>query len=408
MSLAGTKLELVTTFDEAAAFKRWLGERHENNAIAIDTETTGLNPRDTGAAVRLIQIGDTQQGWSIPWLDWRGLALEAMTQFDGTLITHNGAFEMKWIHEHSPYRLPRARTVDTMIGAHIINPLGSGALKQLSTKYVDPKAGAGQNILHEAFAENGWDWATVPVTFEPYWTYAALDTVLTAQLWDVFKPQLTSDVQGRVRPRDGSAVRRLGDGGARRAGGPGLLAASRWTGWSTRPTPSPTGPRTHSASTSPATPNSGATLIEHGGELFDFTADRASRRWTSTRSRSCPTRRTGTRRRSRCSPSRRCIVRGQPQVRIDVLLQLPDQERGRLHPRRHPHPRGAHRAHVGGPARPAAAPEEQRAGPQCVHPPRGQRAGHHRLLPDRDAPHGRGVRGPRPAGGVPHRRCHGR
>jgi DNA polymerase-1 len=98
---------------------------------------------------------------------------------------------MKWIHEHSPYRFPRARTVDTMIGAHIINPLGSGALKTLSTKYVDSKAGAGQNTLHEAFAEHGWDWATVPVTYEPYWSYAALDTVLTAQLWDKFRPQLT-------------------------------------------------------------------------------------------------------------------------------------------------------------------------------------------------------------------------
>lgn len=172
-------------------FKRWLGERHENNVVAVDTETTGLNPRDKGAAIRLIQFGDTKVGWSVPWLDWRGLALEALTAFDGTIATHNGAFEMKWIHEHSPYRLPRARTVDTMIGAHIINPLGSGALKTLSVKYVDDKAGAGQNTLHEAFAEHGWDWATVPVNYEPYWSYAALDTVLTAQLWDKFKPQLT-------------------------------------------------------------------------------------------------------------------------------------------------------------------------------------------------------------------------
>lgn len=172
-------------------FKRWLGERHENDVIAVDTETTGLNPRDKGAAIRLIQFGDTKTGWSVPWLDWRGLALEALGNFDGIFATHNGAFEMKWIHEHSPYRLPRARTVDTMIGAHIINPLGSGALKQLSVKYVDDKAGAGQNTLHEAFAAHGWDWSTVPVNYEPYWSYAALDTVLTAQLWDKFKPQLT-------------------------------------------------------------------------------------------------------------------------------------------------------------------------------------------------------------------------
>ena len=98
---------------------------------------------------------------------------------------------MKWIHEHSPYRIPRARSVDTMIAAHVINPTGSGALKRLSTTYVDSKAAAGQSMLGEAFNEHGWDWATVPVTFDPYWNYAALDTVLTARLWDTFKPQLT-------------------------------------------------------------------------------------------------------------------------------------------------------------------------------------------------------------------------
>jgi DNA polymerase-1 len=187
MSLDGTQLHLVETLDEAMAFKRWLGERHVNNAIAIDTETTGLNPRERGAAIRLIQFGDTQQGWSIPWQDWRGLALEAMREFDGQQVYHNSAFEMKWIHEHSAYRIPRSRSVDTMIAAHIINPLGAGGLKPLAAKYVDRRAGAGQNILHEAMNEHGWTWATIPVNFGPYHEYAALDTVLTAQLWDKFK-----------------------------------------------------------------------------------------------------------------------------------------------------------------------------------------------------------------------------
>ena len=43
----------------------------------MDTETSGLDPRDPGAAIRLIQFGDGKHGWSMPWQNWRGLALEA-------------------------------------------------------------------------------------------------------------------------------------------------------------------------------------------------------------------------------------------------------------------------------------------------------------------------------------------
>ena len=371
-------------------FKRWLGERHENDAIAVDTETTGLNPYDRGAAVRLIQIGDTQQGWSIPWLDWRGLALEALNQYDGTLITHNGAFEMKWVHEHSPYRFPRARTVDTMIGAHIINPLGSGALKQLSTKYVDPKAGAGQNILNEAFAENGWDWATVPVTFDPYWTYAALDTVLTAQLWDVFKPQLTGAGPYKDVFDLEMAVRFIVSDMERRGARIDLDYSQEWfdklnddadmvSRWC------------KDAFGISITSNAqlGRKLIDLGGELFDFTANRSAEGGQVhpphpvRPGQRLPGQRAGARRAGAARPA-------EQQVRIGLLLQLPVQERARVRPRRHPHARGAHWSHVRGQPGIATDSKGQRTGPQCVHPARGQHAGHHRLLPDRDAAHGRG------------------
>src|SRR5262245_35038772 len=114
-------LHLVTNLDEACEFKRWLGERHENNVISIDTETSGLDPRAPGARVRLIQFGDTRVGWAVPWEDWRGLALEGLNGWEGTFGTHNLAFETKWLGVHSDFKFPRERTIDTMLGAHIIN-----------------------------------------------------------------------------------------------------------------------------------------------------------------------------------------------------------------------------------------------------------------------------------------------
>src|SRR5690606_17740484 len=42
----------------------------------------------------------------------------------------------------------------------------------------------------DAMKLNGWDWGTVPVDFPPYWQYAALDPVLTAHMYDVFKDEV--------------------------------------------------------------------------------------------------------------------------------------------------------------------------------------------------------------------------
>jgi DNA polymerase-1 len=184
-------LHLVDDLSTALRLKSWLGERHANNLVAVDTETTGLDPRDPGSKVRLIQFGDTQHGWAVPWENWRGLALEILHSWDGTWGLWNSSFEGKWLGHHADYTFPRDRTVDGMLGAHIIDPLGSGALKTNAVRHFDSRAGAGQNLLHQAMHANGWTWATVPVHFDRYHEYAALDAVLTAGMWDVQKDKLS-------------------------------------------------------------------------------------------------------------------------------------------------------------------------------------------------------------------------
>jgi DNA polymerase-1 len=46
-----------------------------------------------------------------------------------------------------------------------------------------------QSKLDESLAVNGWTWGTVPTTFEPYWSYGALDTVITMRLWEMYWAQ---------------------------------------------------------------------------------------------------------------------------------------------------------------------------------------------------------------------------
>lgn len=191
--LGDVKLHLVDSVEKAQQFISWLSEKRPYNAISIDTETGELagGKREDALSpwhgkLRLVQVGDGMTGWAIPWDEWGGVFYEAMDKFDGQIVCHNIAFEARWFDIQSRWKMPWERAHDTMIMAHIIDPLGSGALKPLAALYVDGQAVAMQRNLDEGMVENGWTWGTVPTNYEPYWVYGALDTVLTMRLWEQF------------------------------------------------------------------------------------------------------------------------------------------------------------------------------------------------------------------------------
>ena len=192
-NLQDVQLHLIDNVDKAREFLSWLGERRPHNALAIDTETGELpgGVRDHALSpwhgqLRLVQVGDGKQGWAIPWKEWSGVFYEAMNKFDGPIVCHNIAFEARWFDIQSNWKLPWHRAHDTMIMAHIIDPLGSGALKRLAALHVDGRAVALQESLDIELIKNGWTWGTVPTNFQPYWAYGALDTVLTMRIWEMF------------------------------------------------------------------------------------------------------------------------------------------------------------------------------------------------------------------------------
>jgi len=191
--LSDVKLHLVDNSQKAAEFIDWLSERRPHNAVGLDIETGELegNPKMDALSpwhgdIRLVQIGDGMQGWAIPWDTWSGVFYEAMTKFDGPIVCHNIAFEARWFAIKSQWDIPWHRAHDTMIMAHLIDPLGSGALKRLASQYVDAHSANLQDTLSSSLAKNGWTWGTVPVNFEPYWAYGALDPVITMRVWEQF------------------------------------------------------------------------------------------------------------------------------------------------------------------------------------------------------------------------------
>lgn len=175
MSLENTTLTLVTSMEDVISLFQWLGQSRPYHALGLDTETEGLDPKIH--KIRTVQVGDHTHGWVIPWETWRGLFIDILNRWDGRWILHNAPFDMS-MFDVAGVHIPRHAIDDTMIEAHILEPHMSRALKEQSTRHIDPAASA----LQSALEGTKWTWANVPIDYEPYWTYGALDPILAYRL----------------------------------------------------------------------------------------------------------------------------------------------------------------------------------------------------------------------------------
>lgn len=183
------RLHLVNDIETAWNLKSWLSQRRpdDKNVLGLDTETSGISPYVPGARLRTIQIGDHETGWTIPWEQWGGVALECLNSWEGNIALHNASFDAKWLKVHADYDLPWERTYDTMLMAQLVAPREQDfQLKGLSARHVDPRANAEQKQLKQIFKMHNWDFDTIPIEVPTYWIYSALDPVLTAHLYSKF------------------------------------------------------------------------------------------------------------------------------------------------------------------------------------------------------------------------------
>lgn len=194
--LDDVELILMETSQDVADFFTWLGERRP--VLGADTETgegPGVTHKD-GALwwwsgnLRLVQFGDAHTGWVIPWEWWAGVAREVFERYDSSPIAfHNAPFDVHWL-ERAGINIPRHRLEDTLVMHHLVGPPAPHGLKPVATKLISPKADYGKQALDEGMAKQGWTWGTVPVAFEPYWLYSALDGILAARLYEHLAPQI--------------------------------------------------------------------------------------------------------------------------------------------------------------------------------------------------------------------------
>ena len=171
-----TRVDNLDTLDEV---RRWAGERRETPLFA-DTESAGLQPHRH--AHRLSQLGDMWHGWAFPPA-WFGAFNEIIRRHQGPIGFHNSPYDWQVLSVHQGLEPAWAQTEDTNLLCRLENSALKAELKEQATRKIDGYSDRAQKELNAGRKRNGWTWATVPDTWEPYWRYAALDPVLTAHLW---------------------------------------------------------------------------------------------------------------------------------------------------------------------------------------------------------------------------------
>jgi DNA polymerase I-like protein with 3'-5' exonuclease and polymerase domains len=180
------QLHLVRSLEDAWACQRWAGERR-TTPLCFDTESGGLSPwRDSH---RLTQLGDKYHGWAFP-PEWFGAANQILAGYQGELCAFNTPYDWLVLAVNDGLRLPWHKLHDALLMGHIKDSVKTAKLKPRSALEIDPRAMAGEAVLEDGMRRQGWNWATVPVSWEPYWCYGALDPVLTAWLWEKFSPEV--------------------------------------------------------------------------------------------------------------------------------------------------------------------------------------------------------------------------
>lgn len=180
-------LHLVNNLAELDACRRWAGERR-TGPLFFDTESAGLNPYSD--VCRLVQIGDTRQGWAFPAYGWGGAAVELVMGYRGELGAHNSPYDWQVLEQNYGVTPRWEATHDTMISGHIKDSVRANGLKARAALDVDARALRGQAVMDAGMKRQHWTWATVPVDWEPYWCYGALDPVLSAHLWERHAPEV--------------------------------------------------------------------------------------------------------------------------------------------------------------------------------------------------------------------------
>lgn len=188
MTLDGIGLHLVDTPEARERFLSWLGQRRP--VLGVDTETGGLEWWHQ--ELRMVQFGDARDGWAIP-VDYLGISVhDLLVTYDGPMVAHNTKFDTHFlaradvVRQDNPYPIAEDSVVSAALAGAADPVTGSLRLKDLSVRFIDPRAADFEKALSALSRKHRTPWWDFPVRLPVFWQYAALDPVLTAILYEEF------------------------------------------------------------------------------------------------------------------------------------------------------------------------------------------------------------------------------
>lgn len=183
------ELTLVETYDDVADFFTWLSKSRP--VLAIDTETTGLDW--VTDRLRLVQFGDASQAWAFDFDQWSGVIATIIEKYTDDIVLHNHTFDSQFFKSYGMPLPENDKRHCTMLMSHLADPSARHGLKALASVYT-PGLHVAETALKTKMADNGWTWATVPITLQEYWAYGAVDCVITARLYEILKPRINEQL----------------------------------------------------------------------------------------------------------------------------------------------------------------------------------------------------------------------
>lgn len=185
--------------------------------LAIDTESTGLNPFKPGWQLRSVQIGNRTRCYVIPARYRRFIA--SLMEREIHWIAHNGPHDIRSIDAHLGYETGVICDGETYIPSHHLDSRnqqegGTGhGLKELSCALIDPAAGKWEKELKSEFkkirvplegqtyksgprkgqpktraAHLDEGWSLIDPRNPAYIAYSGADPILTYRVWERLQP----------------------------------------------------------------------------------------------------------------------------------------------------------------------------------------------------------------------------
>jgi DNA polymerase I-like protein with 3'-5' exonuclease and polymerase domains len=164
------------------------------NEIAIDTETTGLYPRD-GYVLGISLSYKPKQGRYIlsDCLDDECIELLQKIIDTKIMVFHNMKFDLKMIEYHFPIKFDRNKVHDTILMHYNLDENGAHGLKPLAIKYTtygdyDSEL---EDFKKSYCSKNGIledDFTYDLIPYDIIAKYASIDTAVTLELFHKFRP----------------------------------------------------------------------------------------------------------------------------------------------------------------------------------------------------------------------------